>query len=429
MTENNLSDTAPSQLYRIMAQGAFGGILAIFFGITLSRSMVMESYGEFSAAAGMLFILGVVTPLGLGSVAVDVIRQAIKDNHYALLRGFEKSAPIVLIVASFVALTIALGLHSIVHEKTAISLVNFAAILIVLPLNTLIKLFKSILTGYGYAHLAGPMVGWIWTSVQLLFLGIAVFFFGDVIGVIEISIVMASSSVVILAIMYYLTLSKRPKAANSSSKSYDMYNWLKSGMSFILIPFGMILISHGAFFVLGWVHADAEAIARFSATIQLASPVIVIGIAASALFTVPLVDAIKASDPTKINKILHQWYKSMVPIVMGVLIILIIFGDSLLGLYGSEFSHAHWATIFVAVSNGIFILGYLLQSRILKYSGHTQTSVKISTFWGLTGIALMYGLGDLWGEAGVVMGFVAAQIGGAVTSSIKTRQLIMSESV
>jgi O-antigen/teichoic acid export membrane protein len=413
-----------SRLFNGLVQGIVSGALGIAVGIALARVMKMEDFGEYSAALSMLGITSLFAVFGLGEVAMKVTRHAYAVSDFALVRGFGLRGIQVIVTASVFAIVVLVGVHAAMHHETAVRFWSFVAVIGLLPLMALIELYAAAATAHGAAVAANALSGWVRCVIQLCFLGIAVLVWGTRLDVLEASAVLAATSIMTVVGLWVLRNSNHPRAHRKGAKVFETWIWVKSGATFTLATLGVVLIDKGGLVIMGWVHADGVAAARLAAAIQLAVPILFIGFAAYSIFKPPLVDALARGKSDEVRRVLRRWHACTLPVSVGYLVLLIFFGDEVLGIYGEGFRRAHTTSIVLAVVYTVNVSFDLIHLAAIQFAGRGRAAVLITSSWAAVSLALMVILGEHWSELGVALATLLGVIGVAASTLFLLRAVL-----
>ena len=389
----------------LISQSMAGGVVTILFWILLARFTSMAEFGEFSAAWSVVNITVVLASLGMGITGTKLFSQSYVNGDWSLSRGFRKSAPLLILGASLFCFLVLVGFHSVVHDKTAVRLESFAAVMALLPLYALVRFFRYINSAHGAPARSSAINGLGRSVLLVIVLLIFAIVQGYSIGVIGAAGVCGAAVAITLFLHYYLSIKVEPAEIKKGLRLQTISEWVKCGLPVAWASlFGLVLM-RGGLVVLGWVQADAEAAARLSSAVTISSLLLVIATALGALYVPLFARAVSEKNPDHVKKLLFEWIK-MISVPVGVLAgVMIVGGEFFLGLYGEEYIAGYW-TLVVYVIN-FFIVSLVYVGRPLyQFLGCSRQVLIIFACAAVLGIAGMVVLGNMWSDLGIAIATV-----------------------
>ncbi|MGY8756453.1 MAG: lipopolysaccharide biosynthesis protein [Phycisphaerales bacterium] len=386
----------------LISQSMVGGAVGILFWILLARFMSMAEFGEFSAARSVVNITVVLASLGMGITGTKLFSQSYIDGDWAFSRGFRKSAPLLILGASLICFLVLVGFHSTIHDKSAVRLESFVAVLALLPLYALVRFFGYTNSAHSAPALSSAIGGLGAGALAVIVLLIFAVVQGYSIGVIGAAGVCGVAMAITLFLHLYLSLKIEPKEIKKGVSLHTIGEWVKCGLPVAGAGLFAIALSRGGLIILGWVQADAEAAARLSSAAKIA--ILIIGIASGLgnLYVPLFARAVSEKNPAHVKKLLLVWIKTISVPVVVLAGVMIVGGEFFLGLYGEEYIAAYW-TLVVYVINYV-ILSLVYTSRPLyQFLGCSRQVLIIFGCAAVFGLAGMVVLGNMWSDLGIAI--------------------------
>lgn len=409
--------TLPSRRRVALSLGqSFGlSLLVIACGIAFSRSMTMAQYGELEAALGALAIAGVIAGLGMDAFAIRALRTSIFRKTWSEGRGFRHIAPRLLLVAAVLTWAVLVGFHAVIQDKTAVRLASFAAVLALLPLTA----FSAYLLNAAKAHGASMQAkNALYLKGHGLLLGLIVlahWIFGSNFGVLHAAVVLAIAWALSCGLLLRVNAKVEDERFRSGDRTYRHWSWIRSGLAFMVCGLMLMALDRGGVIVLGWMHADAEASARFGAASRLSWPVAFLAIGAHGTYLPLLSDAIDHGHRTIIDSVRRAWTRMLWLPIVGCVIVIGALGGWMLSFYGDGFAQAHGTLLVLLIGQAVAAMAFL-SLPLLVYRGHGLTAVIVLVSWVVIGGAGMVLGGHFAADFGVApdMGVAIGQVIGMI---------------
>jgi len=393
-------------------QGLATAIIGSAVSMALARAMEFEAYGEYSAALGVLWITSVIASIGMGRVATKIYRDTSNEENHLKARGLRTAGPALIVIVSTVTYAALVGSHALIHDKTAVRLASFAAVLSLLPIVCLRSFFRASGAAHGAAVTANALNGWIAAVLFLLLLGAAIYIWGHPMALLAVAATRTTSSMLILFAIWLLVLRVEPGYLHIGKRRYEVRSWVKAGITFSMTTLGLTIIDNAGVVVLGWVNANAGAAARLAAASALATVMLTTAMNVRNIFTPVLVEVILKRDPLAVRRIFRIWFLRMSMLVVPMAAVMIAFAPWLLGLFGTKFEDAYW-TFIVYVFNYLIGSLNLLFIILYQYMGHAKGAMLIMMSAAVIAVLGMMALGTIWLDLGVAIA-VTLSLNGAV---------------
>ncbi|MEE3328006.1 MAG: oligosaccharide flippase family protein, partial [Myxococcota bacterium] len=297
-------------------QGLASAVLKFAVSMALARAMDFEAYGEYSAAMGVLLITAVIASIGMGRVATKVYRDASTEENHLKARGLRMAGPVLIVIVSAITYAALVGSHALIHDKTAVRLASFAAVLSLLPIVCLRRFFRASGAAHGSAVTANALNGWIARCLFLLLLGAAIYIWGHPMALLAVAATRATSATLILFAIWFLVLRVEPGYLHIGKRRYEVRSWVKAGITFSLTSLGLTIIDNAGVVVLGWVNANAGAAARLAAASALGTVMLTTAMNVRNIFSPVLVEVILKRDPLALRRIFRIWFLRMSMLVV-----------------------------------------------------------------------------------------------------------------
>ncbi|KGG25228.1 MULTISPECIES: hypothetical protein [unclassified Prochlorococcus] len=410
ITQEQEKDLSARRINMAIASGIAGASMAFLINLFLARSMQIEIFGEFSSCMGVLKIWKVVCALGMGTLATKIFKRNKSNRNIEESRGLRRTGPFLIIIASIITYIALVTSHAMIHDKTAVRLESFAAVLSVLPLVCLRQFFKASVAVHGAGVAASVIAGCIEKTIYILFIGSLIVIWKPPLGILLVTGAMASSLIISMLLLYILLFKSEPEIIKHGKPRYSVAKWAKTGFLLSLTTLGVAMLDNGGLVVLGWINADGTASAELAAAITLGTIYYVIAQSCASIFKPVLSEAAANRNQARVFNIFRLWYKHLAYLFLPSLTAMIITAPWLLNLFGQEFKGGIWTLI-------VCLIGYTITSfnllfvKLYQYLGQEINAMKIMLIAAMLGILGMWGLGIIWSDLGVAIAANIALIG------------------
>lgn len=324
-------------------------------------------------------------------------------------------------MAALLAYVVVLTFHISIDHQSVVRDESFAAVLALLPMIA-IELYLV-----ATMNLHGAPVRGMFISVPLLAilegigLLVACLLVRDSFDLLDATLVWAIAMAIVSILLWRSMLSVEHIGFKSGPSRVRWRTWAIGILPYFLYNTSSIVLTQVPFLVLGWIHANGREAAMFRAADLLAQGLAVAGIAGGAIFLPKLADAINAGDRRTTRRIVRRWCLLVGTLNLGGLALLAIFGEYLLGIFGSQYRDAYSLLLVIGTSIGVSMTASVFLN-VVQYDGGGRQVIRTSLTWSGVGLVAMLVLGSRWEALGVAVGQAAAFCGMYLTLIVKARK-------
>ena len=394
------SEQSTRRIIALILCGIAGIGLTALFGVALARSMSPAEFGEFSAARGMLGLTTIIATMGFGDLVMNFLPSAMRDSEFARARGILHFAPRLIAAVGLLVAVIIVVLHWAIKHDSIVEVEHFAAVMLLLPIAGIQAFLAGAASALGAAVPSALVTSVAMPGLTLVILYIFRFAEGANISVMEAAIVWGGA----LALDCWLSLRVLKRFLGDDLKQGERETepraWVKAALPYLSTVVVLVWLDVGGMIVIGWVHTDPEAAARFSAASQLSSFALILGLVTAPLYLPDLARAIHDADAEEVRQLLRRRNRIIIPATLVVAVALVALAQPLLHLYGPTYGAAEWTLIALVVgktANAVFALCL----PEIQYRGKNALAVKILATFFVISVAAMVGMGLLYSDTGV----------------------------
>lgn len=377
--------------------------LAYVVNVLMARWLGVDSYGNYVLVYNWGLLIALFGSVGFTSSILRFVPQYRLSGENQYLFGVIRFSSL-LTLFSNILLVIIVSFVSTKIQPNGVNLDTIVLGLWVAPFLALQDLLSSILRGFDYIGLAFAPTRILRPILTIAFTFIAIHFMqGDRA---QLALLALAASIIVILIIQSSVLSgtlKRRDNYTNVGIGYSVTYWLKISVPFLAIGASTMLLWRGTLIQTG-IFLGAPAAALLFTADRLASLTSFILMASSSVFA-PMITPLVDKDPEKLKRLtmtITRWtfWSSLI-----ASIIIFIFADSLLSLFGSEYVDAKPVLFtFLIAQLVISITGPV--GQLLNYSGYEIVNTRINmttSFVALGANLIVIPLFKLEGAAAVIL--------------------------
>ena len=381
---------------------AIGAGLALLTQIVLARFLGVAEYGLYIYAITWVILLAQLACVGFDSSLVRYLSTYRTRAQWSLFRGILRVS---FLTAGFVSMTIA-GLVALLLIITNPALVAgqkqvLLLSLLLLPVFALTTIRQAVLRSLKQAALAqlpeyivrplilmGLVTGYYFVTRSLLTAENAIF----------IHLVAATVTLLIGAALINHAL---PDELNHASPRYKTGTWLRASAPNLFLSGVILLMSKIDIIMIGSIQSPTSS-GIYAASSQIAELVVFAMIAVETIAAPLIAELYSTGKQEQLQRIvtLSTRLASLFSIIAALL--LVVFGDTVLGIYGDQFVQGYNALL-------ILIAGQIINAfsgssgLVLVMTGHQKSAARIAGVSALANILLNLALIPRYGITGAAI--------------------------
>jgi len=351
--------------------------LAFGLNILLARILGPQQYGDYVFSLALISIIALFGTLGMDGASLRFVAGYVGQEAWGLLRGFLQRGMQWVMAASF-SIALLLGICILLFEgMLRPDLFDDLMIgLALVPISAMLAFVGPCLQALSNRYIV------IAQSVQLLrvslfgmlILGLVVVDYGrlDAVTAIELNLIAAA----LILIAYIVVLCRKiPWQAKKASPIFENRQWLVTMLPFLAMTgFALIITQTDTIMVGMFLGTDQAGFYSIASRIAI---LITFGIASANAIVAPMISQHYAQQRLQeLQHIISVSAKGIFLFSLLAVIVLLIFGEEILGLFGSEFKVAY-------LSLSILLFGQLIDSLagsvgyLMTMTGHQREAMYI----------------------------------------------------
>lgn len=397
-------------IYKPLIRGSVGGfgfntianLLFFIISILLARSLGASNYGIYIYAISWMAVLGVFSDFGLNRLLVRNIASYHANEKWAFLRGQLTWALMISLVASIATATIAIivfyQFRNLLQNDMLIPLL---IAMLALPLMSLLRNSQAALRGF-HKILHGQ-VAEILVQPLTFFILICIFglFLPDKLdSTTAIWLYIVSISIALILSIFLLARYLPGTAANTDSEWLHK-EWLHSSLSMLLIG-GLHIINSRTDIIMLGILSDTAETGIYGICVRGADLVMFLVIPVYTAL-MPMVAKLHTSEMlAELQDIVIRSARIVFVISLPIFIILTVFGNWFLLIYGTEFTSGHLALAILCFGK-IIIIGIGPAALLLTMTGFEKSAALGVGLSAIINIVLNSLMIPIWGMEGAAV--------------------------
>lgn len=364
-----------------------GAIIALGVQILLARIMGPEQYGIFAYVISWLIILVLFGKLGLDTSMVRFVAAYKATGEWGLLKGVLRAGNKLTIISSLsvglLGFIVVWAIGDMIERELRITAWIGCA---VLPLMALVQVRQALLRALQHIIKAIMPEFIIQPMLHALIVAIAFFLFAREMRASETMFYHFISFVITLFIIsYWLRMIIRSETSDAPEQMKTR-EWIAVTLPLLMLA-GFNLINHRADVIMvGFFMGTTEA-GFYSVAVKLAN-FLVWGLNAVNIVAAPMIaDLYAKKDKRELQRMASMAAAGIAAFTIPAAIIMLVFGKNLLGLFGSEFTQAYPALVFLVVGQGMNALVGSV-SYLLTMTGYQREAAIVIGITAVINIAL-----------------------------------------
>lgn len=364
--------TGGSGFLVVMAASGYG--LTCLLNVVAARILPIAEYGALSAAIAMVGIICTFATLGLEKYALRVLPDFIVSRSHSQAKGYLIFG---IIISLFLGTGCAVGsffVYSQIHSNP-IRCAAFEQMLWFVPAIALFMFTLEVATSFG-SWVASTIVYRLVLPTAAV---VAVASLAAFVPTPTLREAINAYGVVwlgALLVMAILAFRRAPGGVLQSRAEYSPKHWLSEGIGFLGFSLVVTIFNQGSIVVMELMKDDSAEVGMLSAVMQVAGFLIIAQTATARVYGPELSRLISAGDLVGQQFLMRSRAKFMLLLSGAFLVVIVVWGHELLGMFGEPYRHAYPALVVVTIGNcANAIFGF--SPSVLQYYGEHKLTLTI----------------------------------------------------
>lgn len=379
-----------------------GWLLSAGISIVLARYLGTSEFQQFVYAVAVISLVGTVCEFGVGKYAMQVMPQYVRRRQWELAAGYLYFSCVLTTLASMVCLLAGFGLGGGFSKvwstwtPLTISMLFLPAVVSSALVSEFLMASRKVISGSIILRLVCPGMTLAIFVVSMLSgvplsAGMAIMCYG-------------LGSVVGLVVAICAYWSTAPIELFRARPKWDVKLWLKNAIWFAAIATVSSWLPKLSLIVLKASHSAGIETARFAAALEISSFVLLIAKSTNKYYSpeLALIMADSNWDSARSETRKRLWL--IASISAAFLVVVVLFGRTMLGWFGAEFTDGYAALCFMTVGT-CSATTFSMAPEYLKFAGQQRYVMTTYFVAGFALIILTYALAAKLGATGAGLAF------------------------
>jgi O-antigen/teichoic acid export membrane protein len=389
-----------------LALGALGlkigsAALAFINGVLLARLLGPVEFGLYSL---IFSIVNLTATLGGMGLPIFITREVATSFEHALwgqLKGQIRIAHLWMLLFTLTILGLGLGLVLVLLDTNLMKL-NMSWVVIIMatllvPLIVLNQLRASILRGLDWVILA-DLPELLLRPFTMFILLVGLYFTHTPTDILTVLSIQSAIIVFTLVVGSWWLLTRQPEQLKYSTSEPPPFSWLLGALPFFGIAVIGMVESQISLYMLGYLRG-AKQVGLFQVANQIVGLISIGLVAVNVPLQPKLASAWSRTDKRQIQKLITETARIGSGISVIAVLVILIFAEVFLGLYGSQYIEAAYALRILAIGQ-LFNAAAGSCGALLMMTGHQKVVVLAMVIAMLLNCGVAYWAIPFFGVAG-----------------------------
>jgi len=385
----------------------FGSYPILYFvNIMLTRTLGPANYGDFAVTRSVATLAAMIALLGLHITSLDMVPVYRKRGDPNMARGFILASLLAVAAAGLVVS----GIGFVITELARSRLMSedhpvMIAMIWVVPMSIGIHAL-SLLAGHQQVFLSALLNRLGLTLITGLLVGVVFLFGGTLTDFLAVELLILARILLTLILVWLLWIIWRREYRQASAK-YELKLWADVTWPFLLYALVITAQIQSGMLILEAHHSSEAEVGIYAAVQQVAYlPLLALG--AISTVAIPRLSVIlEDKKSAEFEQQLGGYLRILTAFGVGSLIIFMVGGDFLLGLFGPDFQTGYTPLLILGAGYLIALVGGLVIPLLQIRQERTIVGLTLLALLAFN-VALTYLLAPRYGALGAATAYTVA---------------------
>jgi O-antigen/teichoic acid export membrane protein len=372
--------------------------------IVLARSLTVSDFDDYSVALSVVTMLSTLATLGLEKYALRAIALFRERRDWQKFHGFwlfslKTISGFSLLLVGLLSISLE-TIWAAKHIDNHLAIVLFA---IFLPVIAITLFLVEFISAQG-KHILG-------IAIYRLFLPLIYLLF---IGVFSSSRLQFSASTAVLClglawtltlcVIWYASKLLMPSAVKQATPLLLGKKWLSRSLPLVFNSLMLTVMTSSGVVILELLFPSGLDVGIYAVAAQTGGFISLIGTSTNRFYLPMMVVLVEHHDKQAILRLINQRALTVGGLILTLFIIITLFGQSLLDLFGSHFGGGYLTLVIIAVGASMSAL-FADMPYYLQYLGFNRIVLSSTLLAMLTMVTFAFFLGKSYGTIGVATAY------------------------
>lgn len=360
----------------IVALNIVGGLVLYGLNIFLAQFMGVKQYGIYIYVLTWITIISLLSRIGFDTVLMKYVTAYFAQGKFRLLKGIIRQSHTFVLLMSLITSGLMGLIVWIIQDRLSIDLRNtFWVGCAVLPFFSLNGIRQSILLSLKHVISATFPEKILWPSLLVLYTILGSFVLNKTLGGSEVMALTLISVVIASGVGFVWMLKHVPKALNNITPEFRSLEWFKVAYPLFLVSGAQILLAKTDIVMLGMLVSPEEA-GKYSVAYSLAILVSFFIGSANQVIAPTISELFVKKRYVDLQQIITNSARVLLILTVPVVLVLLVFGRQLLGIFGEEFIEVYHVVSILIIGQFYIVLGGSV-GFLMTMTEHQQTAAWI----------------------------------------------------
>ena len=383
----------------------------LFYGLTvfLARTLDIKGFEIYNVAVATVMLLASLTTFGLEKYALRALTALFEKQNWDHARGYIWFSGWTILITS-VAVG---GLYSLVRYSTTVGsnreLWSVLIAVAFLPAAAMAQFFIELLAASGRVVRATFAYRLLLPVSIVLFVLVASRFAGGMTA--RLAVLGYGLGWLLIAMaLYRWARHSVPAEIWTAAKTVELRAWLGRAAPFLVHSVMMTQFASLGIIGLEFAGRGERSVGLLAACMQSGSFIVLLATATNRYYSPRLSVMIERQDYQALAQGIRERLSWVGPVTLVYFLVMVLFGDEILGLYGPDFKQGHIALIWIAGGASIGVL-FAMAPNYLKFIRRNDLVLGITVVGAIMNLGLILLLGPSHGATGAAIAYAVSLSG------------------
>jgi O-antigen/teichoic acid export membrane protein len=373
--------------------------------ILLARSLTVDDFDDYSVALSIVTMLSTLATLGLEKYALRAVALFRDRQDWPKFRGFWlfslrtiSGISLILVALLGFVLEAILAIH---HADYHIAIVIYACFL---PIKAITLFLVEVIAAHG-AQILGMAIYRLFLPLVYVLLIIGLSFSSLPLTAVTAVLCFGSAWVLTFIVIWFVTKMLMPAEVKKSIPLKLGKKWLSRSLPLVFSSLMLTVMTSSGVVILELLFPSSLEVGTYAIAAQTGGFISLIGTSTNRYYLPMMVVMIDRRDKKSIQGLISQRNWVVGGLILILLAILVLSGQKILSLFGTQFSAGYNTALIIAVGASISAL-YADIPYYLQFMGFHRAVLSLTMMATLSMVALGFLLGSEYGAIGVALAYM-----------------------
>jgi O-antigen/teichoic acid export membrane protein len=371
--------------------------------ILLARNLTVPDFDDYNVAVSAVLVMTSLATLGLEKYALRCLPAWHNHQDWARSRGFLLfSRKLILSLSVVLVILFCIGLEFTLSLRGKPYHVAIVIVALFLPATAMFQFILEVAAAYG-GQLKGVASYRLLFPALLIVLNAAVWIALAANGV-SAAFCYGMAWVIAIAVLYVTTQSYVPAQVWHAKPKREPSVWVRGALPMAAGSLVLTMLAQTGVIILELNHPDEAVVSAYAVAFQTGTFVVILATATNRLYAPRISALLDRGDFDALRSMARYRLLVIGPLTIVYLLALLLFGSSILSLFGEQYSTEYWALCLIALGASISTI-FSLAPTYMHFTNRDRTVLAALAAAAILNIALCIPLSDRYGALGAAIAY------------------------